>query len=60
MSISTCPVNNTIVQLEEIINSGQLKEPKCRRIAEELLELLDDIAWGRAGDKHYPAVLSLS
>jgi NADPH-dependent glutamate synthase beta subunit-like oxidoreductase len=60
MSISTCPVNNTIVQLEEIINSGQLKDPKCRRIAEELLELLDDIAWGRAGDKHYPAVLSLS
>ncbi len=60
MSISTCPVNNTIVQLEEIINSGRLRDPKCRRIAEELLELLDDIAWGRAGDKHVQAISSLS
>ncbi len=40
MSIATCPVNNIIVQLEEIIDSSRLKDPKCRRIAEELLELL--------------------
>ena len=60
MSIATCPVNNIIVQLEEIIDSGRLKHPECRRIAQELLELLDDVAWGRAGDKHLPAILSQS
>ena len=60
MSKTSCPVNNTVLQLEETIASGRLKDPKCRRIAEELLELLDDIAWGRSGGDHLPAIKSLS
>ena len=60
MSISTCPVNTTIAKLDESINSGRLKHPKGRRLAEEILELLKDVAWGRAGDEHVPAVESLS
>ena len=55
-----CPVRDTILKLEEIINSAQLKIPKTRRIAEEILELLNDISWGRAGDEHIPAIKSLS
>jgi putative selenate reductase YgfK subunit len=55
-----CPVRDTILKLEEIINSAQLKIPKTRRIAEEILELLNDISWGRAGDEHVPAIKSLS
>ena len=60
MSEITCPVSHTINQLEEIINSGQLKSPKSRRIGEEILVLLKDVAWGRAGDKHIPAMKSLA
>ena len=60
MSISTCPVNTAITKLDESINSGRLKHPKGRRLAEEILELLKDVAWGRAGDEHVPAVESLS
>lgn len=60
MSNPSCPVNITLQAIEERITSNQLKDPKCRRIAEELLELLDDIAWGRAGDKHLPAIKALS
>ena len=55
-----CPVSNTIIKLNEIVKSGQLKIPKSRRIAEEILELLNDISWGRAGDEHIPAIRSLS
>ncbi|UCF82500.1 MAG: FAD-dependent oxidoreductase [Desulfobacteraceae bacterium] len=55
-----CPVNNTIIMLNEIVKSGQLKIPKSRGIAEEILDLLNDISWGRAGDEHIPAIRSLS
>ncbi len=60
MPDKTCPVNDTILKLNEIINANHLKDPKCRRIAEEILELLEDTAWGRAGEEHLPAVESLS
>jgi NADPH-dependent glutamate synthase beta subunit-like oxidoreductase len=60
MSDNTCPVNNTIVRLAETIRSGRLIHPKNRRMAEEILKLLEDIAWGRAGDEHLPVIDSLS
>jgi NADPH-dependent glutamate synthase beta subunit-like oxidoreductase/ferredoxin len=60
MSELTCPVNNTLNRLSDIIHSNGLKNPKSRRIAEEILELIDDIAWGRAGDEHLPAIESLA
>ena len=55
-----CPVSNTIIKLNEIVKSGRLKIPNSRRTAEEILELLNDISWGRAGDQHIPAISSLS
>ncbi len=55
-----CPVNHTIVKLKEIIDAGRLKDPKCKRIAEEALQLLNDIAWGRAGEQHLASIESLS
>ena len=60
MSDITCPVSNTINKLEEIIRSAQLKSPKSRRIGEEILDLLNDVAWGRAGNEHIPAMKSLA
>ncbi|MGD9384040.1 MAG: NAD(P)-binding protein [Desulfobacterales bacterium] len=56
MSEVTCPVHNIRNRLSDIIHSNRLKNPKSRRIAEEILELIDDIAWGRAGDEHLPAI----
>jgi len=60
MAETTCPVSNTMTRLEETLNSNRLTNPKSRRIAEELHELFYDIAWGRAGDDHLPAVESLA
>jgi len=60
MSDKSCPVSNTIAQLDGILQSNRVKSPKSRRIAEELRRLLNDIAWGRAGEDHLPAVESLS
>lgn len=60
MPVTTCPVSQSITQLDETLNSSRLKNPKSRRIVEELRRLLNDIAWGRAGEEHLAFVQSLS
>jgi NADPH-dependent glutamate synthase beta subunit-like oxidoreductase len=60
MSEITCPVSNTINKLGKIIRSSQLKSPKSRRIGEEILDLLNDVALGRAGNEHILAMKSLA
>ncbi len=59
MPETSCPVAATIAQLDDILQSSRLTKPKSRRIAEELHELLEDIAWGRAGEDHMPAIEAL-
>ena len=59
MSDSQCPVTESIHFIDDVIGTGGLKHPKSRRIAEEIHSLLDDVAWGRAGDDHLPAVQAL-
>ncbi len=60
MPEAQCPVNLTISGLRETIESGKLSNPRSRRIAEEILELLSDVAWGRAGGDHLAAITSLA
>ncbi len=55
-----CPVNQTIIGLRDAIESGRLSNPRSRRIAEEILDLLTDVAWGRAGEDHLGAIASLT
>lgn len=58
--MNRCPVNETIKGLEKSIESGALKDPRLRRIGDEILELMQDVAWGRAGKDHIPAIQDLS
>lgn len=58
--MNRCPVNETIKGLENSIESGALKDPRLRRIGEEILELIQDVAWGRAGKDHVPAIKDLA
>ncbi len=60
MTEKLCPVNQTRSALREAIESGRLSNPRSRRIAEELLDLLADVAWGRAGADHLGAIASLA
>jgi NADPH-dependent glutamate synthase beta subunit-like oxidoreductase len=60
MTKDVCPVNKSIADLGRVIGSGGLSHPKSRRLAEEILRLLEDIALGRAGDEHIPAIESLA
>ena len=60
MPAKTCPVTRTVTELTHTIDTGRLQHPRSRRIAEEILQLLNDIAWGRAGDRHIPAIASLA
>jgi len=59
MSAPSCPVDATINRLREFLETGQLAEPRNRRRAEDLLALLQDIASGRAGQTHLPAIEEL-
>ena len=59
MSTSNCPINDTIVELRAYFDDARLVEPRNRRRAENILALLEDIAWGRAGDDHLAAIDAL-
>lgn len=56
----TCPVNSTLNQLQELIRSGHFKQPRTRFLADELLILIRDVAWGRGGPDHLSAIRSLA
>lgn len=51
-----CPVHATILYLSEKIQSGNLKEPRIRRISEQILKLLEEISNGHAGKDHLTAI----
>ncbi|RJP86298.1 MAG: 4Fe-4S ferredoxin [Desulfobacteraceae bacterium] len=54
-----CPVNHTVLLLKNALTENHFAAPKIRRMAGELLTILEDVAWGRAGETHYPALMSL-
>src|SRR5512143_1917810 len=60
MSEKLCPVNLTLSGLREAIESGRLPDPRSRRIAEAIRDLLMDVAGGRAGGDHLGAIVSLA
>ena len=60
MPEKTCPVSDLINQLSSAIESGRLTDPRSRRRAEDILALLNDVAWGRADKEHLPAMESLA
>ena len=59
MSNNQCPVTESIQYIDGIIGEGGVNHPRSRRIAEEIHSLLEDVAWGRAGDDHLPALHGL-
>jgi hypothetical protein len=60
MTQKTCPVAQLIQDLEQVLASGRLHDAKNHRRGEEILALLNDVAWGRAGREHLPAIRQLS
>ncbi len=51
---------NTIELLSGIISKKYLTIAKCTQWAEDILKLMNDIASGRAGPEHFPAIESLA
>ena len=60
MSQKSCPVHRTLLAVRSDLESNRLTTPRSRRIAEEIRDLLHDIALGRAGEDHLPALVSLN
>jgi NADPH-dependent glutamate synthase beta subunit-like oxidoreductase/ferredoxin len=56
----TCPVNRTLIRLQEAVASNAIIPPRSRRIAEEIVDLLQDVAGGRAGADHMAALAALA
>ena len=59
MAENNCPVQAIIVELSGLLDDKAVKEPKTRRIVEQILSLMDDISAGQAGDRHLEAVENL-
>jgi NADPH-dependent glutamate synthase beta subunit-like oxidoreductase len=59
MTALTCPVNHTIETIKYHLASGRIDIPKSQRIFEDLLKLLEDIAWGLAGETHLDVIENL-
>lgn len=51
-----CPVHSTILYLSDQLDSGKIKEPRIRRISEQILRLIEEISNGHAGSDHLHAV----
>ncbi|MGD8209284.1 MAG: FAD-dependent oxidoreductase [Desulfobacterales bacterium] len=60
MPETKCPVTDTIGKLSTVIDAGGLTDPRSRRRAEDILALLNDVAWGRADTEHLPTIESLT
>lgn len=60
MPENTCPVSDLSGKLADAIDSGRLPNPRDRRRAEDILQLLKDVAWGSADEQHLPAMESLA
>ncbi|MFH2065395.1 MAG: FAD-dependent oxidoreductase [Pseudomonadota bacterium] len=59
MAQQICPVRKTIIHLSGLIASGALTDPRERRISEQILHLMEEIAEGAAGSDHLVTVDSL-
>lgn len=55
-----CPVSRAVMDVQKTLDAGGLQTPRDRRIVEEILDLLKDVAQGRAGDDHIPALETLA
>jgi NADPH-dependent glutamate synthase beta subunit-like oxidoreductase/Fe-S-cluster-containing dehydrogenase component len=55
-----CPVNAVMTELERILDTGSLIDPKSRRRTGKILALIQDVAWGRAGADHLQSIESFA
>ena len=60
MPETKCPVTDIIGKLRAAIESGGLTDPRSRRRAEDILALLNDVAYGRGDTEHLPTMESLA
>lgn len=55
-----CRVKWAGEHLKEIVDSGRLTHAWSRQRALEIIKLLNDVAWGRGGGDHFPAMEALA
>ena len=56
MDTVSCPVQRAVMDVQGVLDGGGLTTPRDRATLEEIRDLLKDVAQGRAGDDHVPAL----
>jgi NADPH-dependent glutamate synthase beta subunit-like oxidoreductase/ferredoxin len=56
MSNTTCPVNQTLIEVRQALEENRLSHPRSRWVTEEIQTLVVDIAMGRGGQDHLPSM----
>lgn len=59
MATQICPVRQTVLYLNQQIETGNLANPRNRRICEQLLDLIEEIAEGAGTREHLTAIDNL-
>ncbi|MCJ7685571.1 MAG: FAD-dependent oxidoreductase [Desulfobacteraceae bacterium] len=60
MTTGSCPVKRLSERLSQNLESGQMRKPRHREAAGQLLRLVDDISFGRGKAGHLSAMESLA
>ena len=60
MEQGTCPVANNVRALAGLLAEGRIPVARSRQWAEDILRLMKDVASGRGGPDHYPAMEALA
>ncbi|MFP4630129.1 MAG: FAD-dependent oxidoreductase [Desulfohalobiaceae bacterium] len=60
MDQTICAVRASFEWLEEKLSSGEIQHPRCRQLISEMLDMIQDVAQGQAGDEHLSGIRALS
>jgi NADPH-dependent glutamate synthase beta subunit-like oxidoreductase len=60
MTPTQCPVDQTLALVCQALEENRLQHPRSRRLAGQLTAMIEDVASGRAGEEHMPAMERLA
>ncbi|MBW2103124.1 MAG: hypothetical protein JRH05_10700 [Deltaproteobacteria bacterium] len=60
MEKSTCPVADHVRELAAVLEEERITVARCRQWAVDILRLMKDVASGRGGPEHFPAMTDLA
>jgi NADPH-dependent glutamate synthase beta subunit-like oxidoreductase len=60
MTLTRCPVDQTLASICDALEANRLQHPRSRRLAGQLIGMIEDVTSGRAGAEHLPTIERLA